>query len=64
MLVVQRNALSGLPQWLPPEPLAPFFSPRAGVALARPPVPLLSPGGDVQVTLQRIQGRLGGQEDL
>src|SRR5206468_3907950 len=63
-LVVQRNALSGLPQWLPPEPLAPFLSPRAGVALTRPSIPRLPPGGDVQVALQRIAGRLRGQEHL
>src|SRR5262249_32393583 len=63
-LVVQRNALSGLPQWLPAEPLAPFFSPRAGVALTRPSIPRLPPGGDVQVALQRIVGRFRGQQDL
>src|SRR5205823_14311639 len=32
--------------------------------LPGPPIPLLPPGGDVQVALQRIPGRLGGQEDL
>src|SRR5262249_48600370 len=63
-LVVQRNALSSLPQWLSPEPLAPSCSPRAGVGLACAAIPLLPPGGDVQVALQWIPRRRRSQEDL
>ncbi len=50
-LIVQRNALSCFPQWLPTEPLAPSQPPCVGVALPRPPIPLLSPSGDIQVAL-------------
>src|SRR5437660_9025860 len=63
-LVVQRNALSCFPQGLAPGPLSPSASPRAGVGRARPPVPPLPPGGDVQVALQWIPGRFRGQQDL
>src|SRR5262249_31235586 len=63
-LVVQRNALSSIPQSFLAEPLAPQFSPRAGVARARPPIPLLPPGGDVQVALEWIPGQLRRHEDL
>ncbi len=51
VLIVQRNALSCFPQWLPTEPLAPSQPPCVGVALPRPPIPLLSPSGDIQVAL-------------
>jgi len=44
-----------------------ILSPRAGVALTRPSIPRLPPGGDVQVALQRIAGKgtvaLLGAED-
>ena len=64
VLIVQRNVLPCLPQGLPPSPLSPSVPPRAGMALARPPVPPLPPGREVQRPLQRIARRFRGQEDL